>query len=98
MQQPPRKQILRILTFIFVFAGSAALSLGALNNGSQFSLLNWKSSEDKQRTQENLTTSLELLPNGRPQLSPLPAAKQVWQCEVIVVGGSLGGVAAASVA
>ncbi|HEY9907381.1 MAG TPA: FAD-dependent oxidoreductase [Thermosynechococcaceae cyanobacterium] len=34
--------------------------------------------------------------NGRPQLSPLPAAEEVWECEVVVVGGSLGGIAAAS--
>ncbi|WP_008318133.1 FAD-dependent oxidoreductase [Leptolyngbya sp. PCC 6406] len=33
--------------------------------------------------------------NGRPQLWPLPPAAEVWQCEVVVVGGSLGGVAAA---
>jgi hypothetical protein len=34
--------------------------------------------------------------NGRPQISPLPEAQEVWQCEVIVVGGSLGGISAAS--
>jgi hypothetical protein len=34
--------------------------------------------------------------NGRPQLWPIPQAGEVWQCEVVVVGGSLGGVAAAS--
>ncbi|PSN17293.1 NAD(FAD)-dependent dehydrogenase, partial [filamentous cyanobacterium CCP5] len=33
--------------------------------------------------------------NGRPQLDPLPRAEEVWECEVVVVGGSLGGVAAA---
>ena len=33
---------------------------------------------------------------GWPQLDPLPPAKEVWECSVIVVGGSLGGVAAAS--
>jgi hypothetical protein len=34
--------------------------------------------------------------SGRPQVSPLPAAKEVWECEVVVVGGTLGGVSAAS--
>ncbi|MGF1458016.1 MAG: FAD-dependent oxidoreductase [Leptolyngbyaceae cyanobacterium] len=34
--------------------------------------------------------------NGRPQISPLPQAQEVWECEVVVVGGSLGGVAAAA--
>lgn len=33
---------------------------------------------------------------GRPQLSPLPDPQEVWNCEVVVVGGSLGGIAAAS--
>ena len=39
---------------------------------------------------------LPLLENGRPQVSPLPVAQDEWQCEVVVVGGSLGGVAAAA--
>lgn len=33
---------------------------------------------------------------ARPQLSPLPAPQETWTCEVVVIGGSLGGVAAAS--
>nr|WP_202895488.1 FAD-dependent oxidoreductase [Iningainema tapete] len=37
-----------------------------------------------------------ITPNGLPQLNPLPAAKEVWECSVVVVGGSLGGVAAAA--
>ena len=45
-----------------------------------------------------ITTGLQELQaaNGRPQISPLPSAQEVWECEVVVVGGSLGGVAAAS--
>jgi len=34
--------------------------------------------------------------NGRPQVSPLPPAHEVWECEIVVVGGSLGGIAAAA--
>ena len=34
--------------------------------------------------------------NGRPRLAPLPDPDEVWECQVVVVGGSLGGVAAAS--
>lgn len=34
--------------------------------------------------------------NGRPELSPLPVAEEVWECDVAVIGGTLGGVAAAS--
>lgn len=33
---------------------------------------------------------------SRPVLNPLPAPKETWDCEVVVIGGSLGGVAAAS--
>ncbi|MEO1589918.1 MAG: FAD-dependent oxidoreductase [Cyanobacteria bacterium J06632_22] len=36
------------------------------------------------------------LANGRPQLDPRPTAAETWECEVVVVGGSLGGVAAAA--
>ncbi|MGB6014266.1 MAG: FAD-dependent oxidoreductase, partial [Nodosilinea sp.] len=34
--------------------------------------------------------------NGRPTLTPLPLAEEVWTCEVVVIGGTLGGVAAAA--
>ncbi|MGB3201282.1 MAG: hypothetical protein WBA99_10285, partial [Nodosilinea sp.] len=34
--------------------------------------------------------------NGRPQVAPLPRFDEVWDCQVVVVGGSLGGVAAAA--
>lgn len=34
--------------------------------------------------------------SGRPQLSPLPQPQEVWDCEVVVVGGTLGGVSAAA--
>ncbi len=34
--------------------------------------------------------------NGRPQLSPLPTFDEIWECQVAVIGGSLGGVAAAA--
>lgn len=40
--------------------------------------------------------NLFITPAGWPKVSPLPKAKEVWECEVVVVGGSLGGVAAAS--
>jgi len=43
-----------------------------------------------------LASILAPSPNGRPKLYPLPEAEEVWQCEVVVIGGSLGGVAAAS--
>lgn len=40
-------------------------------------------------------TAPTALANGRPNLVPLPTAQETWECEVVVVGGSLGGVAAA---
>lgn len=36
-----------------------------------------------------------ILDNGRPNLNPLPPPQETWQCEVVIIGGSLGGVAAA---
>ncbi|PSN18362.1 NAD(FAD)-dependent dehydrogenase [filamentous cyanobacterium CCP5] len=48
--------------------------------------------------QPAVATSVEQIKsaNGRPTLSPLPVAEETWQCQVVVIGGSLGGVAAAS--
>lgn len=37
-----------------------------------------------------------LILNGRPQLDPKPQGAEIWECQVAVVGGSLGGVAAAA--
>ena len=37
-----------------------------------------------------------LLFNGRPHLDPLPEFGEFWECQVVVIGGSLGGVAAAA--
>jgi hypothetical protein len=34
--------------------------------------------------------------NGRPQIHPRPPVQEVWECQVAVIGGSLGGVAAAA--
>lgn len=33
--------------------------------------------------------------HGWPLLDPLPQPDEIWECELVVVGGSLGGVAAA---
>ncbi len=41
-------------------------------------------------------SALRAVNGGWPQLSPLPVAEEVWDCEVAVIGGSLGGIAAAS--
>jgi hypothetical protein len=74
-----------------------AFASGSLKHRPLLGLLNLFFPEEEQNTgKENASPTLSLLPNGRPQLNPLPEASEVWQCEVVVVGGSLGGVAAAS--
>ena len=47
-------------------------------------------------SQDGQNSGIAIAANGRPALTPLPEAKEVWTCEVIVIGGSLGGVAAAA--
>lgn len=51
--------------------------------------------ENKIASEPNPLALAPIGPNGRPQLSPLPPAEEIWTCEVVVIGGSLGGVAAA---
>lgn len=43
-----------------------------------------------------LTVPQPMLLNGRPHLYPQPSFQETWQCRVVVVGGSLGGIAAAT--
>ncbi len=50
----------------------------------------------KQSPQATAKANPLVLSNGWPRLSPLPAPQETWECSVIVIGGSLGGVAAAS--
>ncbi len=45
--------------------------------------------------QTTKVTSL-VTPQGWPKFNPIRPASEVWECSVVVVGGSLGGVAAAS--
>ncbi|MFB2938062.1 FAD-dependent oxidoreductase [Aerosakkonemataceae cyanobacterium BLCC-F154] len=74
-----------------------AVASGNYKHRPLLALLNSFFTESEQQPErENPSRRLSLLANGRPRLDPLPAAKEVWQCEVVVVGGSLGGVAAAS--
>lgn len=70
----------------------SALEYHTRLNSSAIPLSNHDSSSDRLA----IEAIAPLLPNGRPQLSPLPAAQETWECEVVVVGGSLGGIAAAS--
>jgi hypothetical protein len=96
-QHQRRSQKLKILSTLAVgmFGVGVLTSLAA----SRYPLENVDSS--KVWTQE-LSPSLKLAQvpqpvalNGRPQPYPLPNFQEIWECQVVVVGGSLGGVAAA---
>ena len=66
--------------------------------GGFVTLLNGFQVKTAQRTSFSASLSADaanFVTHSRPQLNPLPPAQEVWNCEVVVVGGSLGGVAAA---
>lgn len=60
--------------------------------------LSWQQMIGRPASPPPVMTGLAALPalNGRPQLSPSPRNPEIWNCEVVVVGGTLGGVAAAA--
>lgn len=101
MWQPPsfRQLIWQVSIFGSLVVVGLAVVSGNYKHRPLLALLNSVFPESEQQESpesEKASRTLSLLPNGRPRLDPLPAAKEVWQCEVVVVGGSLGGVAAAS--
>jgi len=53
------------------------------------------SSNPSQSVLPPAVTSLSKI-HDRPRLDPLPKQFTIWECDVVVVGGSLGGIAAAS--
>ncbi|MGA9377517.1 MAG: FAD-dependent oxidoreductase, partial [Phormidium sp.] len=99
MWQPPsfRKLIWQVSILGSLVVVGLAVASGNYRHRPLLALLNsFFPESESQPKKENASRTLSLLPNGRPRLDPLPATKEVWQCEVVVVGGSLGGVAAAS--
>lgn len=86
----------------------AGLALGTFGLGMLASLVAYRLAPRSSQPVDLWTVDLKpgLLPNqglahpmqfnGRPKPYPLPAAAEIWECEVVVVGGSLGGVAAAA--
>lgn len=84
------------------------LAIGTFGVGMLASLAAYRLSPKTTQTADFWTADLEpslrlrqgvaqpLQFNGRPRPYPLPAAQEVWECEVAIVGGSLGGVAAAA--
>ncbi|MFE4106056.1 FAD-dependent oxidoreductase [Almyronema epifaneia] len=82
---------------LLAIATSLLEAFSAARSQPESSLLLQPQFQKTLRDQEVGSKVSELIgANGRPQLSPLPIAQEVWECEVVVVGGSLGGVAAAS--
>lgn len=100
------RQITQLAVASFLIPGGASLLLGALQLfswGGAITPMSIQPPNDLPNGQSTQggwnSASLDHLVtqvNGRPQLSPLPPPQQVWECEVVVVGGSLGGIAAAS--
>jgi hypothetical protein len=81
----------------FVAGSGCAVLLAIAQQSSHAESINVDSSAEKPSASKVGAMALpSLLPNGRPQLFPLPEARTVWTCDVVVIGGSLGGVAAAS--
>ncbi len=90
------KQPRRFSPFILLISALgvlAVVSLGYFHTRFALLLPNWKL--DSTPTSKTKVKPL-VGTNGLPQLNPLPTAKEVWECSVVVIGGSLGGVAAAS--
>jgi hypothetical protein len=73
---------------LFAKSGSPRISGAVTNGGAALA--------DTQPISEPKVDPLMNKLNGRPNLAPLPEAKETWNCEVVVVGGTLGGVAAAA--
>lgn len=103
MRQPSSiRQLAQLLILGSLIPVSAAGLLGALQyyswggavnpmSSSQFASIETAKSLDPTEI-DSLVNRL----NGKPHLSPLPTPKETWQCQVVVIGGSLGGVSAAS--
>lgn len=96
------RQITQLAIVSFLVPGSASVLLGTLQYFSwggtvtpmsyqQAGLQRPERAWDS-RSADELVRQI----NGRPELSPLPKPKEIWECEVAVIGGSLGGVAAAA--
>jgi len=90
LRQRPRRWV-RFLLIAIVSLSFVTGGFVALMTGFQSQIVQTPSFLAPQSEQD----TTHLVSNGRPHLNPLPPAQEVWNCEVVVVGGSLGGVAAA---
>lgn len=96
------RSVWRSLSFASILASGLSLLAGH-SVGALLANFQARSASPSVQTSYRPTTSTTAttdttasIATSRPQLSPLPAPKETWECEVAVVGGSLGGVAAAA--
>jgi hypothetical protein len=100
VNQPPDRHPHRsLITLGLLIPVGAAALLIALQS------LSWGKLSNSSTAQANPTPETVELESGskllnqldqRPTLDPKPQPKEIWNCEVVVIGGSLGGVAAAA--
>jgi hypothetical protein len=96
-----QRRLTRLSALLIVALGSSSFLLGAFRSVSsqrQQPLLLTQRPIGQIVNRAELASGLRQIQtaNGRPILSPLPLAEEVWTCDVVVIGGTLGGVAAAS--
>lgn len=72
------------------------VSLGLVNVGCQQLHLRRSPTSPQQTAAPAVTAAPVTSASDRPRIDPVPISAEVWECEVIVIGGSLGGVAAAA--
>jgi hypothetical protein len=84
----------------FALGNAIALSAAVRNSWESFLLSRFSLQPPLAQIQSvhdlGPVTQLMAAANGRPKPSFLPTAEEVWECEVAIVGGSLGGIAAAA--
>jgi FAD dependent oxidoreductase len=85
VKQPHRR--FRLILLMLGLGISTALSLGYLHK---------RFSQPKISLLQQTAAPTILTPQGLTKFTPTRTASEVWECDVVVVGGSLGGVAAAS--
>jgi hypothetical protein len=99
-QSPPNRQFTQLVILSLLLPVSATGLLGALQyyswGGAVTPMSATLLSEGARTLDLQALDQLVNRMSGRPQLSPLPTPKEVWECEVVVVGGTLGGISAAS--
>ena len=101
-RSPSPRQITQLAVVSFLIPGSASVLLGTLQYfswGGTVTPMSFNQANAQQTEEVWNSQSVDQLLNqinGRPQISPEPDPQEVWECEVAVIGGTLGGVAAAS--